>query len=107
MWVLAWSTIAFGQETGLLLDRDEDGWTVGEGDCDDENEDVNPGRVEVCFDDLDNDCNGFVDELCDDSARLGSLSGGGACTGGSNIAGTTAMLMLPGLGLLRRRRSAR
>lgn len=102
MWVLALSAVGFAQETGLSLDRDEDGWTVGEGDCDDEDPESNPGRVEECFDAADNDCNGFVDEECDDSARLGSLAGGGACTGGSNIAGTTALLVFPGV-LLRRR----
>jgi hypothetical protein len=83
-------------DTAILAeDADDDGWTVGQGDCDDEKAAINPGKPEVCFDPVDNDCSGFADEQCDDSARLGSLEGGGACTGGGNIAGTGAVLLVP------------
>lgn len=39
--------------------------TSAAGDCDDENENVNPGMDEICDDNLDNDCDGNLD--CDDS----------------------------------------
>ncbi len=45
----------------LCIDQDEDGWTVGEGDCVDQDPDIYPGAPELC-DDLDNDCDGDVDE---------------------------------------------
>ncbi|MCB9746711.1 MAG: putative metal-binding motif-containing protein, partial [Alphaproteobacteria bacterium] len=41
-------------------DNDGDGYTVTDGDCDDNNDTIFPGAAEVC-DDLDNDCDGEVD----------------------------------------------
>ncbi len=51
---------------GLCGCRDDDGdlWCATE-ECDDSNEMVNPGIGELCFDDLDNDCDGDVDEGCE------------------------------------------
>ena len=43
-------------------DADGDGFTVEEGDCDDNDIGVNPGREEDVFDGVDNDCDGRVDE---------------------------------------------
>jgi hypothetical protein len=43
-------------------DADGDGWTVEAGDCDDTSVWVNPAWTEVPDDDLDNDCDGKVDE---------------------------------------------
>jgi hypothetical protein len=45
-------------------ERDEDGDTFGAclDDCDDARADAHPGLAEIC-DGLDNDCNGFVDDL--------------------------------------------
>jgi hypothetical protein len=88
-------------------DDDGDGWTIGDGDCDDADRDVNPGERDVCFDGIDNDCTSLADELCDNSARIGSLRGGGACTGGAGIAGTATALFVPLLLVARRRRGAR
>ena len=42
-------------------DLDGDGYSVEEGDCDDTDERLNPGRSEVC-DGRDNDCDGTADE---------------------------------------------
>ncbi len=42
-------------------DRDRDGYTPGDGDCDDANDTVSPAEIETC-DGLDNNCDGDVDE---------------------------------------------
>ncbi len=42
-------------------DEDGDGWLTSEGDCDDNNADVNPGAAEIC-DGIDNNCNDTIDE---------------------------------------------
>jgi hypothetical protein len=50
--------------------RDDDGdlWCATD-ECDDSNDRVNPGIGELCFDDLDNDCDGEVDEDCNAPAE--------------------------------------
>ena len=50
-----------GQEQECEEDADEDGWTVEDGDCNDQDETTHPGAQEVC-DNRDNDCDGEVDE---------------------------------------------
>ena len=52
------STIDTGQSA---YDGDGDGVTVADGDCDDENADVYPGRTEDC-NGVDDNCNDMVDE---------------------------------------------
>ncbi|MCU0598130.1 MAG: fibronectin type III domain-containing protein [Desulfobacterales bacterium] len=47
-----------------LNDGDGDGYSVNEGDCDDQDPDVHPGAVEICGDNKDNNCNGAIDEGC-------------------------------------------
>ena len=51
------------------IDDDGDGWSVDCGDCADSDSAVNPGIVDIC-DDIDNDCDGEIDEgepeVCDD-----------------------------------------
>ncbi len=42
-------------------DDDHDGWTVGDGDCDDEDPDVHPYADEVVADGVDQDCDGGDD----------------------------------------------
>ena len=42
-------------------DRDADGYTGDDGDCDDFDADVNPAATEVLGDSIDNDCDGTVD----------------------------------------------
>ncbi len=43
-----------------LFDNDGDGWTVGDGDCNDEDPEVHPAAEEIC-DGVDNDCDGDTD----------------------------------------------
>ncbi|MFZ0724697.1 MAG: MopE-related protein [Desulfobacterales bacterium] len=45
-------------------DIDGDGYTEGQGDCNDQNAAINPGAVDICGDGIDQDCNGS-DPVCD------------------------------------------
>jgi len=83
-------------------DCDGDGVTPGEGDCDDADPDIGPGRTEICGDRIDNDCDGLFDGGCDDPAARGSLAGGASC--GAGAGGTVAAFVLPFLLWVRRRR---
>ena len=49
------------EESGSVGDADGDGFTVSQGDCDDEDGASFPGAEEIC-DGADNDCDGEVDE---------------------------------------------
>lgn len=95
-----WAPVAFAQDTGepdpsLDEDDDNDGFTENQGDCDDASELVRPGLPEVCFDELDNDCNGLFDDGCDGTAFYGSLRGGGGCTGGTGVGNAAWLLLAP------------
>ena len=48
---------------GLTLERDSDGdgFSQADGDCDDDDPSSYPGAEEIC-DELDNNCNGLIDE---------------------------------------------
>ena len=43
------------------IDNDGDGYTVGDGDCRDDDPSIHPGLTEICDDGIDNNCNGEVD----------------------------------------------
>jgi Putative metal-binding motif len=118
-WVLGAPGIAAAQTTSFTpldpsvdpaawtADLDGDGWSQSDGDCNDADELVHPGRPELCGDRLDNDCDGLFDGGCDRSASLATLQGGGGCTGGQGLAGTqTAAVALLPLWWLRPRRRA-
>ena len=40
------------------------GYVRNSGDCDDTNAEINPAMEEACFDEVDNNCNGLIDEGC-------------------------------------------
>ncbi len=46
------------------------------GDCNDQDEHINPGVAEVCGDRIDNNCNGEIDEGCDTPAAQCAAGGG-------------------------------
>ena len=52
------------------LDNDGDGYSVAQGDCDDNNASINPNAIENC-DGIDNNCNGSIDENAAESMGLG------------------------------------
>ena len=45
-------------------DIDGDGYTESQGDCNDQDIAINPGAIDICGDDIDQDCNG-IDPMCD------------------------------------------
>ncbi len=54
-----------GDGGGDEVDNDNDGWTVEQGDCDDDDPDVNPGMEELC-NGVDDNCDGYSDADEDD-----------------------------------------
>src|SRR6185295_18831695 len=50
------------------MDRDGDGQSMAQGDCDDTNAMVKKGAVEICGDGLDNDCDGVADRTGKDTS---------------------------------------
>ncbi len=68
---------AYGGANGAAwddVDRDVDGYTSDEGDCDDTDPDVHPGAFDDC-DDIDQDCDGEAREGCDTGTTPGDDTG--------------------------------
>ncbi|HCH63732.1 MAG: hypothetical protein CL927_12805 [Deltaproteobacteria bacterium] len=94
------------------LDLDGDGFTMAEGDCRDADPEIDPeaaamypGASEICGDGIDNDCNGFIDDMCDIPTATATLGGGGMC-GLAPATGGVAALSLTLVALARRRRTS-
>ncbi len=100
-----------------IPDRDGDGVTEEGGDCMDVAEPadlkeisatVKPGAAEVCGDLLDNDCDGFYDNLpsCSNPAAYATVRGGGLCGIAPTAGGPAALVLgaLMGLAAVSRRR---
>ncbi len=92
-------------------DVDSDGVLVCAGDCDDADPRVNPLACETCADEIDNDCDGDVDEgACvvprEDAKRIDD-QGGCACSSAEapTTAGLATLAALAGMVLARRRRA--
>ena len=75
-------------------DCDDDGWSPAEGDCEDRDPQVHPGMEEICDDERDNTCDGFIDEGCDRSWERGTLQGGAGCAGGTPVEVSLILLLL-------------
>ena len=52
-------------DTSTEVDEDQDGFTVKDGDCNDQDATINPDSMDVC-DGLDNNCDGEIDENAED-----------------------------------------
>ena len=89
------------------FDDDGDGVTEADGDCDDTLVAVAPTRTETCTTDgdqaLDENCNGVVDEGCDDGEETVPVKPT-TCTTGGTGAGSGLALGLAAVATLRRRR---
>ncbi|MEY3210918.1 MAG: putative metal-binding motif [Pseudomonadota bacterium] len=48
-------------DTSYLADADDDGVTIGDGDCNDDDAAVNPGATETAGDGVDSNCDGSDD----------------------------------------------
>ena len=60
-------------------DADGDGYTIDDGDCDDDDASVNPGVDEVWYDGVDSDCNGASDFDQDADGHASDEHGGDDC----------------------------
>ncbi|GDX82954.1 hypothetical protein LBMAG42_47650 [Deltaproteobacteria bacterium] len=103
-----------------IPDKDGDGFTEQDGDCMDLGEaegypaaqvilsaQVNPTAKEVCFDQVDNDCDGWIDNesACSRDAAVATVRGGGLC--GVVEGGAAGVLVLAGLMVAAARRDRR
>ncbi|MGC6507320.1 MAG: putative metal-binding motif-containing protein [Myxococcota bacterium] len=67
---------ACSEKPDATMDKDNDGYTVSEGDCDDDNADVGPSATDVYGDDIDSNCDG-IDGVDFDLDGYASVESGG------------------------------
>lgn len=85
---------------GTNNDLDGDGYSTEQGDCNDSDPSIYPGSVEIC-DQVDNNCNGTVDETELGDSFLGDytltfISGGIAATANAPVFGNGVVVTLQG-----------
>ena len=68
--------------SGLYFDDDGDGLSEDEGDCDDTHADAYPGGVEIPYDGIDQNCDGFDDDDLDGDGYASTAAGGEDCDDG-------------------------
>ncbi len=102
-------------DAGATEDADGDGYTVDQGDCDDNDPRRSLGHPEACDDQLDNDCDGAVDYEDHDCLSVAEEASGIACdcdfpdppdASAARDRTGIAMASLAGLLVLRRRPGA-
>ena len=71
---ISYSDVVQYTYTGLDVDNDNDGYSENQGDCDDDNVQVNPGATEI-EDGVDNDCDGDIDEGFNESGTVTDQDG--------------------------------
>ncbi|RAR50468.1 choice-of-anchor D domain-containing protein [Flavobacterium lacus] len=65
LWYADTDNDGFGDDNDTLLAVEQPlGYVAVGGDCDDTNNTIFPGATEICYDGLDNDCDGIVDNGC-------------------------------------------
>ena len=67
---------ALRSELGNQIDNDGDGYTEDGGDCNDNDATIVPNGNEITGDGVDNDCDGEIDELPDNSGSSFSSADG-------------------------------
>jgi len=75
-------------------DVDGDHSSVCDGDCDDTNVQMAPHLYDLCGDDLDNDCDGDVDQTCGTDEATGGGASGCSCNAATGGAAATPLLFL-------------
>lgn len=92
-WWLALSSCTYVTESEFAAqldqrDEDGDGVSVGEGDCDDSDPEVYPGRLEIAYDGIDNDClgNGDLADVDGDGFRSTRVGGDDCDDTDANVA---------------------
>ena len=71
--------LAFALPAAAQVDADGDGYTVDQGDCDDQDPRRSLGHPEACDDQLDNDCDGAVDYEDHDCLAVAEEASGIVC----------------------------